>query len=172
MGLAIKVVVALSGGPAKNATLVFRAAPSTVAVTFLRPACVEVSVVVKTPRLFVVPEAGENTLEEPVALIVTTALTIGAPAPSATVTVTMLVSLPFAMRLLGLAAMVEFAGLTTGVVNVTFALTVTVPPTSALRVSVCTVVEDTVVVNTPDASVLPEADEKLLFTPLVDMDTD
>lgn len=172
MGLATNVVVVPLGEPARKVTLVFNAVPSTVAVTVLRPDCVEARVVVNTPDVLVVPDAGANVFAVPVAVMTTGAFCTGALLLLSTVTVMVVVAVPLAVRLFGLATMVELVTLTCGVVNVTFALVVTLPATKALTVSVCTVVDDNVAENVPAALVLPEEGVIVLFVPEADKDTD
>ena len=70
LGLAVKVVVVLAGTPGKNVTVVCKPVLSTVAVTVLMPASVDLRVVVKIPFWSVKPLAGENVFAVPVAVIV------------------------------------------------------------------------------------------------------
>lgn len=172
LGLAVKVVVVLTGAPGKKVTVVFSAVPSTVAVTVFIAAWVDASVVVNTPEVFVEPDTGENTLKVPVALMVTGAPCTGALLPLRTVTVMVVVVVPSDASVLGLATMDELPTLITGAVKVTLVLAVSVPATKAEMVSVCTVIEDSVLLKCPDALVLPEGGVNVLFPPLADMATD
>lgn len=168
LGLATNVVVVLDGTPGLKVTVVFNVAPSTVAVTVLTAACVELRVVVNTPALLVVPDTGVKVLLPPVALMFTDAFTTGWLDPLTTVTAIVEVALPSATSALGLAAMVDRVVLTTGAINVTLALAVTAPATKALTVSVCCVVEDSVLVKMPALLVLPLVGKKVLLVPLAE----
>jgi hypothetical protein len=172
LGLAVNVVVVLDAAPAVNVTLAFNTAPSTVAVTVFIPACVDAKVVVKTPEPLVVPEASENVLAVPVALMTTVAPITGLLTVLSTVTVRVVVVLPSATSDVGLGTMVEFVVLTVGAVNVTLVVLVKLPATSALTVLVCTVVDASVAENVPAALVVPDTGENTLLVPVDDKDTD
>lgn len=86
------------------------------------------------------------------------------------VTVRVVVVVPSAVNDVGAATSVQFGLDTTPAVNVTAAVVVTMP-TVAVTVFACAVVDESVAVNTPALSVVPDTGVNTLFVPVPDSDT-
>ncbi len=128
----------------------------------------DVTVAMNCPLAFVVPLAGVSVsvvprFDDNVTLAPDTKLLF----TSRTVTVIVLVNIPFATTLVGAATTVELVALTAPAVNVTVAVevTFTLPFTTALIVAVPIVVDLTVPVICPLAFVVPEGCTIVSVTP-------
>ncbi len=161
VGLAATVDVAPDGGPATNVTAavdVTFTVPFTTALIVDVPIVVDRTVPVICPLAFVVPEGCTIVSVVPRdELSVTVAPETGLLLLSCTVTVIVLVAVPSATTLVGLAATVDVAPDGGPATNVTAAVdvTFTVPFTTALIVDVPAVIDRTVPVICPLASVVP-----------------
>ncbi len=161
VGLAATVDVLPDGAPAVNVMLAVWVIATLFAAALITavPDVSDVTVAMNCPLAFVVPEAGVIVSVVPrfdnnVTLAPATKLLF----TSRTVTVMVLVAVPFATTLVGLATTVELVALTAPAVNVTVAVevTFTLPFTTALIVAVPIVVDLTEPVICPLAFVVPE----------------
>lgn len=107
--MAVNVDTVPAGGPATNVMTCVACTDPTVAVTVSACAVAEDNLAVNTPELLVVPEVGEKTLLLPLAAKLTGSFTTGLPWASFTVSVNVVVLLPSARRLVGLAVKVVVA---------------------------------------------------------------
>ena len=151
----------------RNVTEVVSCTPPSLAVMVSVWARVEASVVMNTPSALVTPEMLPKLLSVPEADSVTAVFTSKLPLASSTVTVSVVVAVPFAATEPGLATRVEVAADGPPATKLTDVVSCT-PPSLAVTVSVCARVEARVVVNTPSALVTPEMLPKLLSVPEAD----
>src|SRR5574341_120587 len=160
VGAAATVEVPPLTGPAVNVIVggELIVTPFATAVITAPPEVKELTVAINCPLPFVVPEAGVIVSVAPrEELRVTTAPLTKLLFTSRTVTVMVLVAVPFATTLVGAATTVEFAALTAPAVNVTLAVDVIATLfATALIVDVPIVVDLTVPVICPLAFVVPE----------------
>ena len=140
---------------AANVTEVVSCTPPSLAVMVSVWARVEASVVVNTPSALVTPEMLPKLLSAPEADSVTAVFASRLPLASSTVTVSVVVAVPFAATEPGLATRVEVAADGPPATKLTEVVSCT-PPSLAVMVSVWARVEARVVVNTPSALVTPE----------------
>lgn len=165
VGLADNVDVELAAAPAVKVTVVDLLTDATVADTALVSAVVDASVVLNTPAPLVDPDVCAKMLLDPELLNDTAWPGTGLPCASTTVRVMVLVLVPLAVTLAGLATMVVVAAAGAPAVKVTDAFFVA-DPAIAVTVFTWAVVDAKEAMNTPDAFVVPDdAGDQLLLSP-------
>lgn len=172
MGLAMSEQLAELGAPALKVTVAVAVTePPTVAVTVLTWAVLDASVVLYTPDALVVPVALPKVLLEPVLLNATDWLATGLLNASSTVTVSVVVLVPLAFTVFGLAVSVVVADAGGPATNVTVAGSES-EPTVAVRFLVSALEDASFATNTPTPLVLPDdAGERVLLEPVLAMET-
>jgi hypothetical protein len=166
VGLATRLELVVFGVPATNVTVVVSLNPPMVAVMVLACATVDVMVAVNTPDALVVPLTGLTVLPEPLLARLTACPLTALPWASSTVTVKVVVLVPFAVTELGLAVTDDVALAAGPATKVTPAVSL-IAPMVAVTVFACAVVELNVAVNTPDALVVPLTGVNVLFNPVL-----
>jgi hypothetical protein len=154
-----------AGAPGTNVTVVLALAGPNVPVTVFVSAIVDESVAVNTPLALVVPLAGVNTFAEPLDDSVTDWPMTGFPLASFTVTVSAVVDVPSAVTVGGLATIDDCPLDGAAATKRTVALALA-PPNVAVTVFVSAVVDASVAVNVPLASVIPPAGANTFIVPL------